>query len=281
MSTFDYVKNWERENQDVISKYVIDDENLLKGAKGKKKGVYLVSVKLMKENVSIPMYVGEAGADEAHDRSIRDRLTEHLRIWLRKKETTEYWTGIRREELGSFVKFSLHFVDEEEDREARRKKEAETINRTQPYLQYSPYKKYNSPYEGIDLCIIPWNGTRRKSFLDRLEQKGILPAVDAPHLVNNVIKEGIDWENIKIDWENIDWKVCAKAAKTVKGDDSIACILEEKFGVGSDEYKGIKKVVDSALGFSKESRGCTHPYIIKLLEHVIKYYYPEMSAITG
>lgn len=169
MATFDYVEKWWNDNLELVKKCVDDPEKIFSSNNGHKKGVYLVFVKLVEEDKLIPMYAGEAGADNEHDRSIADRLKEHIRIWL--GNYTEYWTGIKRSDLESGkMKFHVHIVGEADNLETRKKMETDTVLREHPYLQYGPYKKYPSKYDGPDLCIVPWKGTRRKAFLDRLEK---------------------------------------------------------------------------------------------------------------
>ena len=172
MATYDYVEEWYRNNKDLVEKYLDDPEMILSSENGKKKGTYLVSAKLVEEDVLIPMYAGEAGADDEHDRSIADRLKEHIRIWL--GNYTEYWTGLKKEELeDNRIKLHLYIVGEAEALEKRKRMETYTIQTVKPYLQYGPYMKYPSEYKGLDLCIVPWKGTRRAAFLRKLEQEGI------------------------------------------------------------------------------------------------------------
>ena len=171
MATYEYVEKWYNDNVENVRNNVIDEEGLLEAA-CRKKGPYLVLVKIMKDNVLIPMYAGEAGADAEHDRSIGDRLKEHIRIWL--GDYTEYWTGVSKSELSNGkVKFVVRSMGESDDPEIRKVMEEQIILKERPYLQYGPYKKYDSNYDGLDLCIIPFRGTRRKAFLGRLKQEGI------------------------------------------------------------------------------------------------------------
>lgn len=172
MATYEHVEAWFKSNTDIINKYIDDPEGILTTENGHRKGAYLVSVKVKEAGVLIPMYAGEAGADAGHDRSIADRLKEHIRIWL--GNYTEYWTGIKKAELDSGkMQLHLHIVGEAEKLEIRKQMEENTVLCEHPYLQYGPYKKYPSNYNGLDLCIIPWNATRRKALLSRLKQEGI------------------------------------------------------------------------------------------------------------
>lgn len=252
MATFDYVEKWWVENySSLIKKFVDDPELILSSDNGSRKGTYIVSVKVIEDDRLIPMYVGEAGVG---DRSIADRLKEHLRIWL--GGATEYYTGVKRKELeGGKMKFHIHIVGEAESLESRKKMETNTILRRRPYLQYGPYKKYTSRYDGPDLCIIPWNGTRRKAFLDRLEQEGI-----TVNKSTSIIERILDKDF------SADWKKCAKAGKEK---DPIAYVLRQELKVGTDEYRKVKKIVDSGLGFKDGSRGCTYPCVIKVLSHAL------------
>ena len=97
MSTFDYVNEWYKLNEELVNQTVTDKNHILTSEYGHKKGAYLVSVELTDKNILIPMYAGEAGADDDHDRSIADRLKEHLRHWL--GTYTTYYTGVRKKDL--------------------------------------------------------------------------------------------------------------------------------------------------------------------------------------
>lgn len=253
MATFDYVEKWWAENYSTLVKNFVDDpEKILSSDNGNKKGTYLVSVKV--ENKLIPMYAGEAGADEEHDRSISDRLKEHFRIWL--GGDTEYHTGVKMLELETGkMKFHIHIVGEAESLESRKKMETNTITKKHPYLQYGPYTKYASRYDGLDLCIIPWNRTRRKALLNRLEQEGITVNKSAS-LIERILDKDF----------SADWKKCAKAGKEK---DPIAYTLRQELKVGTDDYIKIKHIVDSGLGYEDGRRGCTYPFIIKVFSHAL------------
>lgn len=260
MATFDYVEEWwnDNDNRKLVERCVEDPEKIFSSNNGHKKGAYLVSVKLVEEDKLIPMYAGEAGADDEHDRSrsIADRLKEHIRIWL-GGDFTEYWTGVKSSDLESGkMKFHLHIVGEAEKLGERKKLESRTILTEHPYLQYGPYKKYPSKYDGLDLCIIPWKGTRRKAFLDRLEQEGIT-VKESASLIARILGKGFKPD---------DWKKCAKSGKEKE---PVAYELRQELKVGTDEYKEIKAIVDAGLGFGDGSRGCTYPYIIKVLSHAL------------
>lgn len=254
MATFDYVEQWWNDHLDLVKKCVDDPEKIFSSNNGNKKGAYLVSVKLVEEGKLIPMYAGEAGADDEHDRSIADRLKEHIRVWL--GDYTEYWTGVKRSELESGrMKLNLHIVGEAEKLVDRKKMETSTVLRERPYLQYGPYKKYPSKYDGVDLCIIPWKGTRRKAFLDRLEQEGI-NVKKSTSLIDRILDKDF----------NPDWEKCAKSGKEK---DPVAYALRQELKAGTDEYRRIKGIVDAGLGFEDRSRGCTYPYVIKVLSHAL------------
>ncbi len=260
MATFKDVEDWYEDNKNLVKKYTVDEEGILTTDNGKKKGVYLISVKLVDEDVLIPMYAGEAGADDKHERSIADRLKEHLKNWL--GGDTEYWTGVKKTELETEkMKFHLHIVGESKKLETRKKMEEYIILSEHPYLQYGPYEKYRSKYEGIDLCIIPWNGTRREAFLARLEDKGLLPIVESK-LITNVFDKSF----------NPDWDKCMKSGKEKE---HVACILRQELKKGTEEYKQVKSIVDRALGFKEGSRGCTYPYIVRILSHALEEYCPR------
>lgn len=254
MATFDYVEEWWKDNTALIQRCVDDPEKIFSSNNGHKKGVYLVSVKFVEEDKLIPMYAGEAGADDEHDRSIADRLKEHIRVWL-GGDYTEYWTGIKRSDLESGkMKFHLHIVGEAEKLEERKKLESSTILKEHPYLQYGSYQKYVSKYAGVDLAIIPWRHTRRKAFLDRLEQEGSI-VEESRSLVDRVLSKDF----------KPDWKKCAKG----KENSSVAYALRQELKTGTEEYKKIKGIVDTGLGIKDGSRGCTYPYIIKVLSHAL------------
>ena len=71
------------------------------------------------------------------------------------------------------MKIHFHIVGEAEKKEDRKKLERETILSKSPYLQYGPFKKYDSKYDDLDLCIVPFNGTRRKAFINRARKEGV------------------------------------------------------------------------------------------------------------
>ena len=141
MSTFKHVEEWYQDNQDLVVKYVDDPELILTSENGNKKGVYLASVKMIvEEEILIPMYVGEAGGDEEHDRSISDRLKEHLRHWL--GDYTEHYTGVKKSELESGkMKFHFSIVAESSDIEKRKKMEEERMQAIEDALEASKYGK--------------------------------------------------------------------------------------------------------------------------------------------
>ena len=245
----DISEKWYMENQEFVKRYVIDEEGLL-SKECRKKGTYLVSVKLIEENILIPMYAGEAGADKNHDRSIGDRLKEHLRIWF--GDYTEYWTGVSKAELiTGKVKFVIGSVGESDDLGIRKELESQTIMKEHPYLQYGPYKKYDSDYDEPDLCIIPFKGTRRKAFLSRLKQDKI-EYEDSPKCID-FIRGG----NIKSDWKQL----------AIKGSEFrfIRDVIRAEFEESPEKYDMIKKNIDNAVGFEIHSRGCTFPYIVRLI----------------
>lgn len=263
MSTFKHVEEWYQDNQDLVVKYVDDPELILTSENGNKKGVYLASVKMIvEEEILIPMYVGEAGGDEEHDRSISDRLKEHLRHWL--GDYTEHYTGVKKSELESGkMKFHFSIVAESSDIEKRKKMEEDTIRRLKPYLQYGAYPKYHSDYKGLDLCIIPMNGTRRKALLDQLKEKGIT-------LNETIIDQVLD-----VSFQP-DWKKAIKLTKMgMKKAESIDHVkqnmnrLRTELRPGTDEYRKIKRIVDKNLGYARESTGCTYPCLIRILAYAL------------
>lgn len=242
-----------------------DPEKILSSGYGHKKGVYLVSVKLKNQNdeiVFIPMYAGEAGADDEHDRSIADRLKEHIRIWL--GPYTEYWTGMRKSDLESGeMKIHVQIVGEAETLEKRKELERETIVSKCPYLQYGPYKKYDSKYDDLDLCIIPFNGTRRKAFINRAKKEDV--DINENRLVTYIL--GNDFRP--------DWKaVLSSMKKMPKNEETLETVrtnigrLKYEINSTSEDYSKIKELLDKGLGI-ETGRGCTYPYLIKVLSYAL------------
>lgn len=264
MATFDYVEDWWSNNTELVQKCIDDPEKILTSDYGHKKGAYLASVKLKNENdemVYIPMYAGEAGADDEHDRSIADRLKEHIRIWL--GSYTEYWTGIRKSDLESGeMKIHVQIVGEAKTLERRKELERETIVSACPYLQYGPYKKYDSKYDDLDLCIIPFNGTRRKAFIDRAKKEGI--EIQENSLIEYIL--GGDFCP--------NWKTVLGLMKMPKNQEMIENVqanirkLKCEINPSSEEYKKIKELVDEGLGI-QGGRGCTYPYLVRVLSYAL------------
>ncbi|MBR3517091.1 MAG: hypothetical protein IKO10_12350 [Lachnospiraceae bacterium] len=255
MSTFDYVNEWFKQNEELVNQTVTDKNHILTSKYGHKKGAYLVSVELTDKNILIPMYAGEAGADDDHDRSIADRLKEHLRHWL--GTYTTYYTGVRKKDLlDGKMKFCLEIVGEAEKKEDRKQLETTTILTKKPYLQYGPYKKYDSDYDGIDLCIVPFKGTRRKAFLNALKEKGI-EIEEGERLIDRTLDKSF----------RPDWKACAQPKEE---NEAIAEKLRQEMEYWTEEeYRDVKKVVDTGLGCPEGSRGCMRKYLIRVLSHAL------------
>ncbi|MBP3241455.1 MAG: hypothetical protein J6M92_13085 [Oribacterium sp.] len=259
MATFTKVEKWFDENKAMLMKIaVVDPEQILTSENGHKKGAYLVSVKL--KNRLIPMYAGEAGADDEHDRCIADRLKEHLHRWF-AGGYTEYWTGIKKSELISGrIRFHLHIVGESDVLEERKKMETEAILTKKPYLQYGPYKKYDSEYDGIDLCIVPFNGTRRKAFLARLKELGIKSCEkdEEKELLDKILNKGC----------KPDWKKIAKEKYDAEPYASNFRVLIRK---GSELHKDVKAALEEAMGIVSggKSTGIRYDRLITLLSNAM------------
>ena len=255
MSTSNFINDWFKLNEELVNQSVVDDNHILTAEYGHKKGAYLVSVFLPERNILIPMYAGEAGADEEHDRSIADRLKEHLHRWL--GAYTTYYTGVRKKDLlDGKMKFYLEIIGEADELEDRKQLETEAILTKKPYLQYGPYRKYDSDYAGIDLCIIPFKGTRRKAFLNALKEKGI-EIEEGERLIDRILDKSF----------RPDWKACAKPKEKNEG---IALELyHEMESWTEEEYWDVKKLVDSGLGYLEGSRGCTRKCLVRVLSHAL------------
>ena len=255
MATFDYVNEWYKLNEELVNQSVVDENHILTSEYGHKKGAYLVSVQLPEKDIRIPMYAGEAGADDDHDRSIADRLKEHLRHWL--GTYTTYYTGVRKKDLlDGRMKFYLEIVGEADKPEDRKQMETNTILTKKPYLQYGPYKKYDSDYDGIDLCIVPFKGTRRKAFLNALKEKGI-EIEEGERLIDRILDKSF----------RPDWKACAQPKEE---NEAIGAELRQEMEYWTEEeYRDVKKVVDTGLGCPEGSRGCMRKYLIRVLSHAL------------
>ena len=141
--------------------------------------------------------------------------------------------------------------------------EEDTIRRLKPYLQYGAYPKYHSDYKGLDLCIIPMNGTRRKALLDQLKEKGIT-------LNETIIDQVLD-VSFQPDWD----KAVKLAKRGLVKAESIYPVnqnmnrLRTELRTGTDEYRKVKRMVDKNLGYARESTGCTYPCLIRILAYAL------------
>ena len=255
MATNKNVNEWYAMHRELIDRCVVDENHILTSEYGHKKGTYLVSVLLPEKNLMIPMYAGEAGADDEHDRSVADRLKEHLHRWL--GTYTAYYTGVRKKDLlKGKMKFYLELVGEADSLEDRKQLETETILAEKPYLQFGPFKKYDSDYDGIDLCIVPFKGTRRKALLNALKERGI-EIEEGERLLDRIMDKSF----------KPDWELCAEQRWV---NNVIAVELEQEMKYWTEEeYMEVKRIVDSGLECPEDSRGCTRKYLVKVLSHAL------------
>lgn len=257
MSTFDYIETWHTNNATLVARTISDPKGILTTEYGHKKGAYLVSVLLTEKNILIPMYAGEAGedggADDDNIRTIQDRLKEHLYYWL--GAYTQYHTGVaKRDLLNGKMKFYLEIVGEANDLETRKQMETDTILTKKPYLQYGPYKKYPSKYTGIDLCIVPWDRTRRKAFLGALKERGI-EVEDDSRLIDLIFNKSI----------TPDWVECSKKRRSYDKE-QMAMLKEEMSEEWTcEEYELIVNTVNAALGYKSGSRGVSRNCLLQIL----------------
>ncbi|GEM_PF-2358851 len=253
MATFNYIEKFHTDNATLLAKCIDDPNGILSTEYGQKKGTYLVSVLLRDKKILIPMYAGEAGADDEHDRSIQDRLKEHLYYWL--GNYTQYHTGVAKKDLLSGnMAFHLEVVDVAETKEARKQIETETILTMKPYLQYGPYKKYPSSYAGLDLCIVPWKGTRRKAFLDALKERGI-EVEDNSRLIDLFINKEI----------TPDWVECSKKRHSFDKDQMSILKQEIIEDWTPEEFHLMVDTVNTALGYGNSSRGVSRNCLLQIL----------------
>jgi hypothetical protein len=257
MSTFDYIETWHTNNATLVARTISDPKGILTTEYGHKKGAYLVSVLLTEKNILIPMYAGEAGEDGGEDgdniRTIQDRLKEHLYHWL--GAYTQYHTGVAKWDLlNGKMKFHLEIVGEAESKEARKQMETDTILTKKPYLQYGPYKKYPSKYTGLDLCIVPWDKTRRKAFLGALKERGI-EVEDNSRLIDLILNKSI----------TPDWVECSK--KRHSFDKEQMSILKQEMSEEwtEEEYSSIVDIVNEALGYGTTGRGVSRNCLLQIL----------------
>lgn len=193
-----FYENWKNnEGKSVLSNWVLDPEKLLDSKSGNVEGVYAIDVVECATGRVINAYVGEVGfvpgAKAYIARTVKERLLQHLKRWLGNGyRYLEYWTGISEKEFGKY-KIRLSLLQEEKDVKKRKKLEGQYILKRHPYLQYGPYRKYPSSYEGVDLCIIPWRNTRRTAFLAKVNE--LCPKCDASRYVLDT-SWNKDWEEV-------------------------------------------------------------------------------------
>ena len=160
----------------------------------------------------------------------------------------------KRDLLNGKMKFHLEIVGEAEAKEARKQMEIDTILAKKPYLQYGPYKKYSSKYTGIDLCIVPFDKTRRKAFLGALKERGI-EVEDDSRLIDLFLNKSIA----------PDWVECSKKRRSY--DKEQMAVLKEEMSEEwtEEEYSVIVDTVNAALGYKSGSRGVSRNCLLQIL----------------
>ena len=222
----------------------MDSEN------GDVEGVYAIDVVECTTGIVINGYVGEIGfipeAKKYIASTVKERVLQHLKCWL-GNGYVEYWTGVSENELNrEMYKFRLTLLQEEKDIKKRKELEGQYILRRQPYLQYGPYRKYPSKYEGLDLCIIPWRNTRRAAFLTKVSE--FFPKRDISRYVQST-----SWNK---NWEEV--------AKQDKPNNELVAIMASQIPMYSDVHMNAKKTIDHFFMVPANKRGCTYNYIVSL-----------------
>ena len=258
-----FYENWKNnEGKEILSKWVLDPERLLYSENGDVEGTYAIDVMECATEIVIKAYVGEIGhiqrAKKYVASTIKERLLQHLKSWL-GNGYVEYWTGVSEEELNKGkYKFRLSLLQKECDVKKRKRLEEQYILKTHPYLQYGPYRKYPSNYDGLDLCIIPWRGTRRAAFLARVNE--LFPKYDASRYVQST-----SWDK---DWEEV--------AKQDKPSQELVTMIENQIPMYSDIHVKAKKQIDCFLNVPAYKRGCNYKYIVSLFA---KAYVMERESV--
>lgn len=257
MATFKYIEDFHTNNATLVAKCINDPDGILTTEYGRVKGTYLVSVLIVDKNILIPMYAGEAGAapkeeSENDDRTIQDRLKEHLYHWL--GAYTQFHTGVSKKDLlNGKMKFNLEIVGRADDLETRKQIETTTILTKKPYLQYGPYRKYPSKYTGLDLCIVPFEGTRRTALLDALKERGI-EAEENSRFIDLILDGKI----------TPDWVECSKNRRKASKE-FIEELKEEMASQWTEEeFTVIHERVNNGLGYI-ESRGVSRKCLLEIL----------------
>ncbi len=157
LTTNKNVINWyENGGKEKIAMYFKDVDGIFTTNNKNKAGVYGAFV-LTPDGKEIPMYVGETGIQ---NRGFIDRLTEHAKNWI---ENSEFYTGVRANELVSGYKYLIKILKEENDKDKRLELEQSFIEELKPYTQFNCYPKYECDYRGCDLAIFPTY--RRRAFI--------------------------------------------------------------------------------------------------------------------
>lgn len=257
----DITKIWlEQLNNDIVPKCVVDEDGIFNANFdiGRKPGNYLVSTELVGKKTMLPAYTGQTGCEQDPSRCLKVRLSEHLRKWL---NNPEYHLGVKTEELaGGKVKLHIAVLYSGDcSLEFRKRLEKASVYAHKPFLQFGPWKKYFTKYEGEDLSIVPFGGTRRKAFLARARQSGVFldSTTDTIDRIFDIVL-GSDLSGI---------------ARSRSGKRNFKTAMEVRKAIanGSDEYLAIKAIIDKRLFKDKApKRGCSYSYITDLLSYAIE-----------
>ena len=170
-----YYETWKRSNSNRISGKVIDPEGLLTGNGYGLEGVYIFEYVNVKNQITIPAYIGQAGkvrnAPSYIATDLYERILQHLKRMLGNSKYFEYWTGLSDND--NDWKIRVRLLQSEADHAKRLQLEEKFIDEKRPFLQDSKGGKFSLyptkyGYARNDLAIHPWNNQRREAFLYRV-----------------------------------------------------------------------------------------------------------------
>lgn len=259
-ATKEIIKEWLEElNNGNLPICVVDDDGVFNSSMGLEPGNYVALTEIVEKGITFAAYTGQTGCEKNPNRCLRVRLTEHLRRWL---NSPEYHLGVKAEEL-AVGKVRIHISVLSSGNcsfDLRKRLEKASVYTHKPFLQYGPWKKYNTTYEGEDLSIVPFGHTRRKAFLARARQSGVFLEDSTTNTIDRIfdIVLGSD--------------LCRLAkCRSGKRDFNTAMEVRKALKNGTNEYLVIKAIFDKQLyNGKKPKRGCSYDYITDVLTYAIE-----------
>jgi hypothetical protein len=153
---------WLKKNAHVLSYITEESRSCLHS---KKAGVY--GIFFIIGNYRIAAYIGESA-------EIGTRLKNHMKVWFGNGYSF-YWNGWEESEfIKGNVVIDFEILAEENDILKRLEIEKQMICQYNPVLQDDVNGLFEKYYKGNDvredICIIPFNGTRRLAWERRLQE---------------------------------------------------------------------------------------------------------------